>query len=687
MSRLRNTLAALLLVGGPIFATIPAEAQDAGEQGDPPADVARIAAISGSVSSHQPVAQGQQPDWEAASQNYPLAPGSGVWAEPRSHAAVDVAGARVHLDASSALEVTAINPGQVQLSVPQGAAYIHVYPGVSGVHFEIDTPHGAAHIDQPGQYEVVAGDDQSPSSLTVIEGAAQMVGQSANLALQAGQRGNITPDNQSSVDAAQPDDFVRTVQAEEQPYQQQVAQTAQYVSPQQTGYQDLARYGQWNQDPQYGSVWYPQQVATGWAPYRYGHWAYVAPWGYTWIDDAPWGFTPFHYGRWVEVRNRWAWVPGVRVAAPVYAPALVSFFGNLGGGVGIDVSVGWVPLAPEEVYVPYYRHGPRYVRQVNITNVRNETTIINVVNNKTVINYNNYRNYRGATSASRDVMAGGRAVGPAFGKRDQAHDQQQWAHAKPEQQIPFQPKDNAKHSQGPKNAPQWQSQSKHQTAQPDLQSNAKPNAKQNGKPNGGAPNGQPKWQPQNNAAKPKNGVPSPYIPPTNGNAKQFKAPSGKQQQGGAPDAASNASASPKSGKQNGGAPNGQPKWQPQNNAAKPKNGAPSPYIPPANGNAKQFEAPSPKPGKQANAPDNNKHQQPGVIYPAGAPNTPKHQQEQTAKKAQQQWKQPQSKQQQPKQSAQPNQNRQTEKAPRNNQPQPQQQKPMQNCNVQGGCQQ
>ena len=25
-----------------------------------------------------------------------------------------------------------------------------------------------------------------------------------------------------------------------------------------------------------------------------------APWGWTWVDDAPWGFAPFHYGRWVN---------------------------------------------------------------------------------------------------------------------------------------------------------------------------------------------------------------------------------------------------------------------------------------------------------------------------------------------------------------------------------------------------
>jgi hypothetical protein len=533
MSRLLcNLLAALVLASSPILATIPANAQD---PGDPPADVARIAIISGSVSSHQPGSQ----DWEAAQQNYPLAPGSGVWTEPRAHAAVDVAGARVHLDASSQLEVTAINPGQVQLAVAQGAAVIRVYPGVSGVNFQVNTAHGTANISQPGQYEIVAGDDQHPATLSVIEGQAQFTGQNANLALQAGQRGTITPDSQSAVDAAQPDDFVRMVQQQEQPYQQQVAQTAQYVSPQQTGYQDLARYGQWDQAPQYGAVWYPQAVPANWAPYRYGHWAYVAPWGWTWVDDAPWGFTPFHYGRWVQVGHRWGWVPGQRVERPVYAPALVSFF-DLGGGVNINVSLGWVPLAPEEVFVPYYRHSPRYVRAVNITNVRNETTIINVVNKKTVINYNKYENYRGATSVSRDVMEHGRAVAPAWGKDDKGKSDQQWSQAKPEQEVALQPQGNAngKHTAGPKFQPQSQS---HQN----WQSNAKPDAKMDsgaGKPKTDNP---PRFigQPKSNNAKPKNGTPEPYIPPVNGTAQKLDAPSGK-----APAPVTNIPAPPKSSK-------------------------------------------------------------------------------------------------------------------------------------------
>ena len=550
MSTFRNFAAALVFASVPFTALVPAFAQDAG---DPPDSVARIAETSGTVSFHPAGSQ----EWQAAQQNYPVTAGSGVWAEPRSHASVDINGARIHLDGGSDLEITTMSPQGAQLSVPQGAVFVHVYPGAAGQSFEVDTPRGAAHINQPGQYEIEAGDDQHPMTLSVFEGSAQLVGQSANMALQPGQRGLINPDSSSSTAAVEPDDFVRAVQAAEQPYQN-TQQTAQYVSPSEPGYQDLQRYGQWSQAPQYGAVWYPQQVAADWAPYRYGHWAYVAPWGYTWVDDAPWGFTPFHYGRWVQIGGRWGWCPGERVERPVYAPALVTFFGNI-GGIGIDLSVGWVPLAPEEVYVPPYRHSPRYVRDINIVNVHNETKIVNVVNNVTVINYNNYANRRAATVVDRQTLAEAHPVAAAF-RRQPKVDEQHWAHAQAVQQIAVQPQAKER----PGNAPKFDA---HQT------SNAQFAAQEHnsqGKPQG-QPQGQAQGQAQGQTQGQTMGQPQGKSKSWNGNNAQFAAQpntSSKQQQG---------QFQPSQTQQYQGQPNAQ-----NQTSKKTKKAAPGPIILPPN---------------------------------------------------------------------------------------------------------
>src|SRR6266853_824678 len=191
------------------------------------------------------------------------------------------------------------------------------------------------------------------------------------------------------------------------------ARAARYVSRDVIGYEDLDDNGEWRTTPDYGPVWVPRAVATGWAPYRYGHWAWVEPWGWTWIDDAPWGFAPFHYGRWVYVGDGWAWVPGRVVARPVYAPALVVFVGGRNWSVAIGAGggggVAWFPLAPEEPYYPAYHVSKTYVRNVNVTNVN--VTNINVTNvNVTNINYRNRRAPDAVTVVSHDAFVQSRPV-------------------------------------------------------------------------------------------------------------------------------------------------------------------------------------------------------------------------------------------------------------------------------------
>ena len=134
------------------------------------------------------------------------------------------------------------------------------------------------------------------------------------------------------------------------------SRNAGQLSPWMVGARDLDEYGNWDNDYEYGRIWYPTAVSANWAPYRNGRWSWVQPWGWTWVDDAPWGFAPFHYGRWVRVGPRWAWSPGSSIGRPVYAPALVTFFGGNGWSVSANVgpTYSWVPLGWNEPYVPWF---------------------------------------------------------------------------------------------------------------------------------------------------------------------------------------------------------------------------------------------------------------------------------------------------------------------------------------------
>lgn len=100
----------------------------------------------------------------------------------------------------------------------------------------------------------------------------------------------------------------------------------------------LAPYGQWTEDPTYGTMWVPDaaQVGADFAPYQTaGQWAVTDGGDWAWQSDYAWGYIPFHYGRWVWAGNYWGWIPGRR-----YAPAWVTWRVGEGG------YVGWAPLPP-----------------------------------------------------------------------------------------------------------------------------------------------------------------------------------------------------------------------------------------------------------------------------------------------------------------------------------------------------
>ena len=180
-------------------------------------------------------------------------------------------------------------------------------PTPQGVAFS--TPRGTVQITASGRYEVVAGDTNNATTISVVEGAAHVAGPGLSLDIGPQQTGTITGSDtlQGSVGPLAQDAFLQAQLS--QPVVRPAAalpRQARYM----TGAADLQQYGSFSQNAQYGAVWYPNDVAQDWAPYRDGHWAYVQPWGWTWVDNARWGFAPFHYGRWVQVDNRWGWIAG-----------------------------------------------------------------------------------------------------------------------------------------------------------------------------------------------------------------------------------------------------------------------------------------------------------------------------------------------------------------------------------------
>ncbi|HSS71211.1 MAG TPA: DUF6600 domain-containing protein [Casimicrobiaceae bacterium] len=351
---------------------------------DPPTRVARLAQMSGTIT----FSPAGEEDWAVAQANRPVVTGDRLWADANSHFELQIGDAAVRIGGETSVNVLNLDDQVGQFQLAQGSLNLRVRRVNGDQFYEIDTPNLAFSVRKPGEYRIDVDPNGNTTTLRVRSGEGQAWGEGAAYVIGAGQMYSFTGEglrDYSTAALPQPDEFDRW--AYDRDRRVDAAVSARYVSPELIGASDLDEYGTWRDVQGYGNVWVPTSVEAGWAPYHYGHWGWVDPWGWTWIDDAPWGFAPFHYGRWAYLQSRWCWVPGPRTVRPVYAPALVAFVGG-GGGFSLSVSSGpgvaWFPLGVGEVYRPSYAVSRSYFTNVNVSNTVVNTTVIN--------NYYNNRN-------------------------------------------------------------------------------------------------------------------------------------------------------------------------------------------------------------------------------------------------------------------------------------------------------
>jgi hypothetical protein len=357
--------------------TLPASMR---AQDDPPTRAARLGYVEGSV-SFQPAGMD---DWISAVPNRPMTTGDQLWSDMGSRAELQLGSAAIRLSENTGISFLNLDDHTVQLQLSAGTINIRVRRLHGDDDFEIDTPNLAFTITDPGSYRVQASEDGSYTVISVRAGDGEVIGGGQAYSLEGGQVGYFDGTNTLDADVEpidEPDQFDLWVEGRDHRYDD--SRSAQYLSPDVVGYEDLDDYGYWQDDPNYGHIWFPNRVEYGWAPYHTGHWAWIDPWGYTWVDDSPWGYAPFHYGRWVFIAGRWGWVAGPPAQPPVYAPALVVF---VGGGGGWGGNVGWFPLGPREVYVPTYPVSQAYMTQVNVSSTTLNVTQVTTVYNATIVN-------------------------------------------------------------------------------------------------------------------------------------------------------------------------------------------------------------------------------------------------------------------------------------------------------------
>ncbi len=388
------SLAALLLLSG---------ARALAVAGGPPDRVARLAQIAAHVSL-EPAGTSQ---WTAAVPNTPLTTGDRLYVDRQGHAELQMGQLSVRAWRYTDLTVANLSNDTTQLAIAQGSLHVRTFALGPKDHVEVDTPNGAITAMQPGDFRVDVYMADGGTLVTVDSGEIQIGGPNLSKVLGAGECVHLVGVNPIQV-LTQPmpgkDPFDIWSLQRDRAFLS--SQSRRYVNPNTVGFDDLDSNGTWKQTLEYGPVWYPSNVPAGWSPYSNGRWAWVAPWGWTWVDADAWGFAPFHYGRWTDLGSRWGWIPGPSGVSPVYAPAMVAFVGgaSFSGAGGTPLS-GWFPLGAGEPFYPSYFCTPRYFTQVNLTNMRDG------LSSRRAIDASNYYRYYHTQVGFRSIRYVNRKAG------------------------------------------------------------------------------------------------------------------------------------------------------------------------------------------------------------------------------------------------------------------------------------
>ena len=330
-------------------------------QDDPPGRVGRVAETAGEVRTINP-----EGAWDTLLPNQPLSTGDRVTTDKTGRATLQFGSTLVRVGPDSDVIVTQLDDQKIRLHFDHGVIAVRVRSDDIPGELFIETDEGNWVPHHQGEYRF----DRAAHAVLgaqAFSGDMLLEAPDSSLPVKAPQRAEVwrTGAQQTThyrLVPAVKDAFGDAVLAADKADDKaSTANAAAPVPPEMTGAADLARYGAWSVAPDGTHLWTPSKLPAGWAPYQQGAWSWNSPWGWTWVDDQPWGFAPFHYGRWLSVKGRWAWTPGQwGTARPVYAPALVGWFGGPALTVDGAPATGWVALAPDEPVFPAYAVSAKY---------------------------------------------------------------------------------------------------------------------------------------------------------------------------------------------------------------------------------------------------------------------------------------------------------------------------------------
>ncbi|HYG11046.1 MAG TPA: DUF6600 domain-containing protein, partial [Pyrinomonadaceae bacterium] len=323
------------------------------------ARVVRVSLLSGDVS----LRRAGSAEWEKAALNLPLVEGDRL---------ATGAGARVEIQIDArnflrvgeyaTLDIVTLREEGIALSLPEGTATLRLARfDDDREYFEIDAPKTTLAAEKTGSYRLDVAQNGNVRVTVRDGGRARLYSETSGFTLRDGRTAELVYSNSDAADgdwelsaARSTDDWDAWINDRESYLASRLRHDSRdrYYDNHVWGAEELDSYGDWINTSEYGHVWRPHAAHINsyhdWAPYRYGSWRWVSPYGWTWVGDEPWGWAPYHYGRWVYVNNYWCWAPrgyahyGRR---SWWRPALVAF-------VSFGDNICWYPLG-------YHHRDPR----------------------------------------------------------------------------------------------------------------------------------------------------------------------------------------------------------------------------------------------------------------------------------------------------------------------------------------
>lgn len=278
------------------------------------ARIVRISYVSGQVS----IDHGQ--GYESATVNVPvtehnwLKTGSDGWAEVQLEDGSLVRLAPDTVVAFSQLSRLSSGSTVTTVDLDQGEAEFKAAQGGNN-EFQVTVKNKTIDLDRPAAFRVTST-NADPMEVVVWKGevAIRDSESGGEVAVKKNETFVLDPTDvaQYGLDKGAEADGLDQFSQERDSYLSTYAARGGYSqSPYQYGTGDLNYYGQYVDDPGYGTVWQPNGVNSDWDPFANGYWSYEPGFGYTWVSAYPWGWLPFRYGNWVFINNRgWCWAPG-----------------------------------------------------------------------------------------------------------------------------------------------------------------------------------------------------------------------------------------------------------------------------------------------------------------------------------------------------------------------------------------